>query len=173
MKKLLLLLFLILSGYDIYPCSCGGNYDAEYFEKQKAWADFIFIGEAIENVGPYYQRNNQLDEEKIGHNVLFKVDSVIKGDIKRDMVIIDQWNSGSCTQTFHFGDKYIVFGIDYKKHWDYEETIKNDQDFKRSEGYVELTQFDFYASQEADYSIINTSLCSAFSKKDSILRYLK
>ena len=174
MKRLfLILLITFLNAQEGFSCSCGGDYDASYFENQMESADYIFIGEAIKNVGFHTQRNKQLDTEGIGYNVLFKVDSVIKGDLKGTEVILDQWNDGSCTKTFTIGDKYIIFGIDYKKHWNYEETIKMEEEYKKVEGYGDFTQFDFYAAKEDDYSIINTNYCSAFLKGDDILKYLK
>ncbi|MFD2036197.1 hypothetical protein ACFSKL_15445 [Belliella marina] len=173
MKIPLIIVFLIfLNGQEGYFCSCGGKYDSKYFKEQIERADFVFVGKPIKNVGVHSQRINQLDEEGIGYNVLFKVDSVIKGELKSQEVIIDQWNDGSCANTFKIGEKYIVFGIDYKMHWGYEETIEEEMKLKK-EGYEEFTQFDYYTLNEDKYNIINTNYCSSFVKRKSILKYLK
>lgn len=174
MKKIpfLILILIFLNAQEGYSCSCGGKYDSEYFKGKIESADFVFVGEAIKNVGFNYHRNNQLSEEGIGHNVLFKIDSVIKGEIKTLVVIIDQYNSGSCTQDFKIGEKYIVFGIDYKNHWHYEETIEEEKKYKK-ESNEDFTQFDYYASMEKEYPIVSTDYCSSFLNKKSILEFLK
>ncbi|MBC6367320.1 hypothetical protein DDT91_11020 [Algoriphagus sp. AK58] len=173
MKTLVLtILFFLLNAQEGYSCSCGGKYDSKYFKEQIERADFVFVGKAIKNVGVHTQRNNQLDEEGIGYNVLFKVDSVIKGKLKSQEVIIDQWNDGSCAHTLKLGRKYIVFGIDYKMHWNYKETIEEETKLKK-EGYEELTQFDYYTLKEDRYNIVNTNYCSSFIKRKSILKSLK
>lgn len=174
MKKtpflILILIFLIIQKG--YSCICWEKIDSKLFKGLIERSDFVFVGEAVRNVGFHNQRNNQLDQEGIGYNVLFKVDSVIKGKLKSQEVITDQDNDGSCAQTFKIGKKYIVFGIDYKKHWRYEETIKEEMEYKK-ESYEDLTQFDFYTSLRNEYPIINTNYCSSFLKKKHILEFLK
>lgn len=78
-------------------------------------ADFVVEGEYLTNINPNIELRNRRNEQNLGYDILFKVTSVIKGTISTDTIALIQFDSGSCTETFEHGEKYIILGRSIKE----------------------------------------------------------
>jgi hypothetical protein len=72
-------------------------------------AGFVVIGHAVKNVGFNNEVNDIWDQQNGGYDVLFKVDSVIKGNLNLKTIVIKQFG-GNCDRIFKFGKKYLIVG---------------------------------------------------------------
>ncbi|MEB2776787.1 hypothetical protein SYJ56_15785 [Algoriphagus sp. D3-2-R+10] len=71
--------------------------------------EFVIIGHAVKNVGLNTEVNGMWDQHNRGYNVLFEIDSVIKGNLESKMIIVKQFG-GNCDQIFKFGEPYLIVG---------------------------------------------------------------
>ena len=103
------LIFLVISTSFSLACTCEGL-DKESAKAMFKEADYVVIGKAVTNIDsdPYFV--NQMNLQKEGADVLFQVDSVLKGDILKDEEIFIYQHAGSCTRTFKLGESYLIFG---------------------------------------------------------------
>ena len=72
--------------------------------------DFVLVGRPMTNIHPDSVAVRLLDNEGFGSEVYFKVEKVLKGEIKQDIVIINQNSFSSCTLGVKLGDRYLLFG---------------------------------------------------------------
>lgn len=93
-----------------HACSC--------VEIDKAWVksfiknyDYVFVGSAVEVLHFDDDIRTLISERDKGYSeVLFKVDSMIKGDYKLKQIVINQFDQGSCSEWFKIGDQFVIVG---------------------------------------------------------------
>jgi hypothetical protein len=184
MKKIsctLVLFFAVLS--QTLACACGGS-DKEMFEK----ADYVIIGTAIVNPDLDSRWDEFSDTPGKGSNVLLQVESVIKGDVNvKEKIFIYQFQS-SCTQVFHFGKKYLIFGEKIEKFTQGNHSSQNggalsppppppSVDCGIVELYTDKKKVNLLNNQVAKYKTIKTDMCTSLSTDSNgfatIMTYLK
>jgi hypothetical protein len=106
MVKVISIYILLFISIDSYACSCSGSEYKKIFKH----ADYVIIGRPIKNIHPDTAVSRLLDLEKGGTELIFKVEKILKGDLKTNEVIINQIGRGSCTEWMRIGEKYLVFG---------------------------------------------------------------
>jgi hypothetical protein len=84
-------------------CSCGQSTVAEYTEH----ADLVFTGAVVDVDEPFLPTSSAADVE-----VLFVVESVIKGEAGKEVVVRTAMDGASCGFTFREGSRYQVFARD-------------------------------------------------------------
>ncbi|MFT7033641.1 MAG: hypothetical protein ACJA2S_002149 [Cyclobacteriaceae bacterium] len=112
----ILLTFLLLS-LDIQmalACECPPT-NEETVKRNFEEAEIIVIGHAIKNVNYDVEVRNSWNKRNQGYEVLFKVDSVLKGDKNLRDVIVTQLLSGGCSRRFEFGESMIISGSSISK----------------------------------------------------------
>ncbi|WP_421978561.1 hypothetical protein [Roseivirga seohaensis] len=93
-----------------HACSC--------VEIDKAWVksfiknyDYVFVGSAVEVLHFDDDIRTLISERDKGYSeVLFKVDSMIKGDYNLKQIVINQFDQGSCLEWFKIGDQFVIVG---------------------------------------------------------------
>lgn len=115
-----------------------------------------------------------LDAKGYGDNVSFKVDRVFKGKIENGTIAIIQ-NGSSCSMTFKFGDKYLVFGTRRDHLYDsmdiYSPIIRLDStDARADDEIIQYRLEDFKDDKKYETKIkddlgliIDTNLCACYS----------
>jgi hypothetical protein len=109
MKTLYLIVLIIFLPTIGLTCSCNSITKKEAKELIKL-ADYVLIGEAIENA--HYNDTLKIlkDKEKYGVEVKFKVEKIVKGKLNSDYVYINQFETGNCIRAFKYGNKYVIVG---------------------------------------------------------------
>jgi len=132
-------------------------------------SEFVFIGQALNNLTPDSITSKILDIRGYGTSVIFKIEKRIKGHIDKDTIAIIQNN---CPMTFTFGDKYVVFGMKRERLYDssdiYSPIVQLDSSDTRPDEEImnnrreRFEQDKLYEKSIRDkYGlIIDTSLCS-------------
>lgn len=106
MAKAISIFILFIVSFESIACSC---FELKY-KRMFKHADYVLIGRPVKNVHPDTAVSRVLDLENGGTELLFKVEKILKGDLKTNEVIINQIGRGSCTEWMRIGDKYLVFG---------------------------------------------------------------
>ncbi len=136
-------------------------------------ADFVIIGKALTNIEPDSMMLQSLNQEMMGSDVLFKIDSVLKGDVKRNETVFIYQFSGSCSSVLKFGDSYLIFGNRINKFKEAKDTVEVSEGEIPPppppyilNGEVEVfadTEFvSFLNNQLEIYDTLTTDLCSTF-----------
>ena len=110
----MLILFLLSISTIGWTCTCNPLTKKEAKKINKK-ADYVLLGNAIENVHHNDSIKATWDSQKFGVNVKFKVEKVYKGSLQAEFVFINQFETDNCIQTFRFGDKYIIIGTRIEK----------------------------------------------------------
>ncbi len=165
----LTLLLTTVITLDSFSCACDKRDHKKLFKN----SDFVFIGQALNNLTRDSIVSKLLDANGQGANVSFKVERVFKGKIENGIIAIIQ-NVNSCSMTFKLGDKYLVFGTRRDRLYDsidiYSPIIRLDStdtttddeviqyrlnDFKEDKNYEAKIKDDFGL-------IIDTNLCACY-----------
>jgi hypothetical protein len=168
--RLTLLIILTIVTVDSFACTCYNKRDHKKLFKN---SDFVFIGQALNNLNRDSIVSKLLDLNGQGGNISFKVERVFKGKIEKEIIAIIQ-NGGSCSMLFKLGDKYLVFGTRRDQLYDsmgiYTPIIRLDStdtttdneviqyrlnDFKEDKNYETKIKDDFGL-------IIDTNLCACY-----------
>ncbi|KYG80866.1 hypothetical protein AWW67_08575 [Roseivirga seohaensis] len=153
-------------------CECAGIDDAVVKRLIEKY-DYVFVGSAIEVLHPDDEKPDfTSNESKGGMNVIFEIDSVIKGESKLKTVIVNQFGMDSCNMWFKLGEKYIVVGkrID-KLNWN--RVKKGDFPYWEEQppilGYRHSLQilgnrkeYRYWKRLARRNTIITTDMCSTF-----------
>lgn len=155
-----------------FACVCADS-DKETVKAIFENSDFIVIGKAITNINFNPKVEQLLNLDNKGADVLFQIDSVLKGDIqKSDKLFIYQF-AGSCTRTFKFGESYLIFGNSikiFKKGKYVGKASKGEIPPPPPPPYVFNGELELYADrqtikflnkQATKYKTITTDLCSS------------
>lgn len=114
-KHFLMIAFLFLIE-PVIGCSCF-SIDSTYAKEIIKEADYVVIGRAVKNIGFSNEINSMWDSENQGFDILFEVDSVIKGDLISKSLLVKQFG-GNCDQIFKFGEQHLVIGNEIEKFVD-------------------------------------------------------
>lgn len=112
-----LILTILLVSFEIkaaLACECPPT-NEETVKLNFDEAEIIVIGHAIRNVNYNTEVRNSWDNRNQGFDVVFKVDSVLKGSISLDEVIVTQLLSDGCSRRFEFGEQMIISGSSIKE----------------------------------------------------------
>lgn len=168
MKKVILFMML-LNPAITYACVCEKleKHDIKALIKE---ADFVVIGRAVKNIHRQPETAQFFDSKNKGSNVLFVVDSIIKGTLQKDTIFINQYTQGSCTATFVFENQFLILG---KEISEYQQTYTDNTDMviplpEIKDGVMKISNkvdfdYNFYQSLTNQYITVNTSDCRAFS----------
>ncbi|MCB0495794.1 MAG: hypothetical protein KDC79_06640 [Cyclobacteriaceae bacterium] len=108
-----LLVFVCFGFSNSFACTC--ETDSTVIRKYMEDAEYIVIGHAIKNIDYNNEVRESWDKRNSGFEVVFVVDSIIKGEIESNEILINQFGEGNCSQLFEFGERYILFGNRLKK----------------------------------------------------------
>ncbi|BDD05177.1 hypothetical protein [Aureibacter tunicatorum] len=123
MRKLsLIIVFLFLSLQQIFACQCE-PLDSLTLAKIYHEKDYILIGHIVKGIDNDSNEFSEDTNEESFRNAYFKVDSVLKGKIHSDTMIINQMGQGSCADFYQIGDRKLIAGNQIKK---FEKTSIND-----------------------------------------------
>ena len=120
MKQNLIIIFILIFNYS-NACECPTVDKKTLMEN----SEYVFIGTVIENVHFNESMKNYFDQKRYGTEVKIKVDSILKGVVNSEYVIINQIDSGNCTRQFEFGKQYVISGIQIKGYINHVSPIIN------------------------------------------------
>ncbi len=109
LKRILLIFNFTVFTNLIYACTCF-PLDSTTIDALLNEVEFVLIGHPKENLNFNREIRNNWNLENEGIEIIFKVDSVLKGNVPQNEVTINQFNEGNCTQVFQFGEQYLVLG---------------------------------------------------------------
>ena len=169
MKKIYLITTLLLIAQTSFACSCsffGAN--EAIIKDLSANSDLVVVGHAIKNIDSNFISDNP---KYMSTMILFKVESVLKGELKSDTIFINQETMGNCSQHFMPNEKYVIFGNQIKNY----ETVKAD-DYSVSTDYYRKSktlkfrdpynQLVVFKNLTKKYYTITTNQCVSFTKDD-------
>lgn len=155
-----------------FACSCGFFWPNEAILKDLTEnSDLVVFGHPIKNINDTFISDNP---KYMGTMILFKVDSLIKGELKSDTIFINQQTVGNCSQNFMPNEQYVIFGNqivqyetiaknDYYAHADY---IKKNKTLKFHNSNNTLPIFENLTKK---YVTITTSQCVSFTNEEPIV----
>lgn len=108
-KQLIILGFLLLNLQLANACSCM-EIDSASAKELLEEVEIIIIGQAVQNADFNPEVRANWDRRNKGLNVVFKVDSVLKGCKELKEVILNQFSNGNCGEYFKFGQQYLILG---------------------------------------------------------------
>ena len=149
--------------------------------------EFVVIGRAVKNIGFNREVNSIWDQEKKGFDILFEVDSVLKGDVKSEFLIVKQFE-GNCDQIFKFGVKYLVLGNELERFVNLTPKQSNSRKREIPESYIpppppsiyskilainnmSQKEVNFWNKKAKKNLILRTSMCSSFTTNSNSARY--
>jgi hypothetical protein len=106
MRTLLIITTFFLSN-TVFACMCGPMTNSKEVKESFEWAELIVEGTFLSNL------TNRSSHE--GLHILFKVNSVLKGELTIDTISIFQLNTGNCRQRFEKDKKYLIYGNQISK----------------------------------------------------------
>ncbi len=182
MKQTLIIILILVFNYS-FACECPTIDKKALIEN----SEFVFIGTIIENVHFNISMKNYFDKKGYGTDVKIKVDSILKGKVNSEYVIINQTESGNCTRRFEFGKQYLITGIQIKGYINHVNPIinsdkNNTSEYKDSvidipitkrieeppltrliDGYVQINDglklVKYWNDLAKEYLIIQTDIC--------------
>jgi hypothetical protein len=155
-------------------CTCAPLTE-ELIKKLKEDVDFVFIGKAISAKHHEKEIEDWLNEQQGGTDVVFKVDSVLKGNITKDLEVFIFQNGSSCDNYFIFGDSYLIFGWNIKKIKLINNSDKaiNDFNYKTSKYTTDHKLYYKYLKKiKNQYIVINTDMCISFGENTKRYRQI-
>lgn len=185
-----ILTFALLLGYNLsFGCMCEDYPSSSNIEEWIEDADLIIEGEYIKDIDWRSSDSDSLNATTQGIHIYFKVNKVIKGQLKSDTVAINQWGNGNCTKIFKKEEEYIVFGYEVKGfqslRGDYYQKYDSSDDIppqppldilaedKLLKTYYSGNQEVNYWNEIANqYKVVQTSSCSAFSSSPDLKKLL-
>ena len=106
--KLVFILSLLLIPNFAMACECSEKADNSGALELANRSDIIVLGRALELLD-----SSKYDQRAV--NVIFKIDSVIKGPADLDQIIINQFTTGNCVKIFEIGEQYLITGLKIEK----------------------------------------------------------
>lgn len=170
MKKIFLITTLLLFFQASFACSCSFFWASEAIIKDLSQnSDLVVIGHPIKNIDDNFISANP---KYMGTMILFKVDSIIKGELKSDTIFINQETIGNCSQYFMPNEKYVIFGNQIKH---YKTIAKNDHftfaNYCKKNKTVTLynnnKNLQVYKNLTEKYYTISTDQCISFTSQSS------
>ncbi|VAW26789.1 hypothetical protein MNBD_BACTEROID06-552 [hydrothermal vent metagenome] len=173
-KHLFLIIILLTLSKQALACICSA-YDEPLVKEMIGYSDIIFIGKVIgsDNWNPYVVE--MWDKERRGSDVIIQVESVIKGNIKKNDLIFVYQSAGSCTESFEYGSTHLIFGNRILKIHQLEEKLDSstelpppgpDESGLQEEGVYKTNAdgepIDFLRKQIQKYTVIDTDMCRSF-----------
>ncbi|BDD05178.1 hypothetical protein [Aureibacter tunicatorum] len=173
MRKLLLFtFFLFLMTQQVFACQCEALDSisvSRIFDK----AEYIAIGRAIGLASYDEAFLDNFEENTGGFDVYFQIDSVLKGEFKSKIIVINQMHEGSCRKFFRFGEDYLIIGSEVKKfmHYNAYEEKNLPSPAPPCPGMTEVLplffpaekyQADFWNSLINKFGVFVASSCSTF-----------
>tara|TARA_R110001592_G_scaffold62406_1_gene191018 strand:+ start:2413 stop:2988 length:576 start_codon:yes stop_codon:yes gene_type:complete len=157
-------------------CTCYEINEAQVKSMIKYY-DYVFVGSAIEVLHYDSEMKNLISNNDNGYSkVLFKVDSMIKGEPNLKQIVI-QASDGSCTQRFKLGEKFVIVGnrVD-KVIWNRTTEIKgtSKDDFINeipppppyNDGFIRFEgnrkAYRYWKRLARRHTIVSTAMCTSF-----------
>jgi len=112
----------------------------------KTRSDLIAIGRPIEKI----KGKTDYEEEMI----IFKIDSLIKGNKAIHTILINQNNAGNCAENFELSKEYLITGEEIK-------------DVKFTNRIRQIDHSDESEKLLSEYHTISTNGCRSFELKSS------
>jgi|GEM_PF-2987330 len=132
-------------------------------------SEVVLIGRPIQNVNPQKRYPNA---KFLGFDVLLKVVSVEKGQVRNDTVLVIQGND-NCARAFYPGEKVIVFGsqVSQLRTWsDARNSIGlRFGDEGRTHYAPSDTSFALYRRLHDRHTTIGTNQCVTFTPDDRLV----
>jgi hypothetical protein len=149
------------------------------FKKMFKTYDYVLVGRPTTNIHPDTIAVRLLNNDGYGSEVYLKVEKVLKGDIKQDIVIINQRGFGSCTLGVKLGDRYLVFG--HIKNYapppigDFNPIVEIDSITGKEEIiYVPFDNTsivgDYIKTLKDKFDIVHTNSCGLFNERTKFYR---
>ena len=184
-----LLLLLLLTTFNVLSCTCEGvdESNVEAFLKQY---DYVIIGRAIQNIHRNKTHSIVLDKKNQGSQVVFEIDSIIKGSLRERTIIINQFDKGNCSRAFQFQEQYLVLG---NRIYEFDDPLIN-SNTKYNKGEIPLMEpppppslyvdgklqctgcgeerIKFWNKVIEGNAVLNTGLCSSFAVGTADYEYL-
>lgn len=168
-------LLTFFGSIETFGCVCN---DLD-FKRMLKTSDFVIVGRPTTNIHPDSTAVRLLNNEGYGSEVYFKVEKVLKGDIKQDILIINQIGHGSCTLGVKLGDRYLVFG--HIKSYalppigDFNPIVEIDSVTGKKEiVYVPSDNTsivgDYIKTLNNKFDIVHTSSCGLFNERTKFYR---
>ncbi|SFU07387.1 hypothetical protein SAMN04489724_3695 [Algoriphagus locisalis] len=191
LKKTVLILFILSLTTFGWACTCN-TIAKKVAKKITKNADYVLLGTAVENVHHSDSIEAVWDSEKVGINVKFKVEKVYKGSLQTEFVYINQFETDNCTQSFRFGEKYIIVGTLIEKFENlrpFSEAIyKKDEIFetvvspppppigglsiRKMKCYnIEMELVDYWNKIAENEIVVYTNQCSSFHAESTYGKY--
>ena len=102
-----ILTFLLISNF-AFACVCSEKTNEAGATELENRSDIIVLASALEKV-----EYSASDQRPI--NIIFKVDSIIKGPTNLKRIVINQWSTGNCVKIFNLGEQYLITGLEIKE----------------------------------------------------------
>jgi hypothetical protein len=182
MKKLIFIAIIILTFViRAKACTCK-EYNDSTIHSMIEHSDIIFIGKVIEsdNWNPFTVE--KCNKERRGSDVIIKVDSVIKGNIRKNELLFIYQSAGSCTENFRYESTHLIFGNQIIKIHKVRKELKQaneappsqyPSEYGLQEGGVYKTNADgeplnFLRKQVKKYTVIDTDMCRSFFRNSDL-----
>ncbi len=168
MKKIYLTAILLSIIQYSFACSCSYFFLNDVISKDLLeHSDVLIIGHPIKNIDSDFISPNL---NYMGTMILFKVDSLIKGELRSDTIFINQETMGNCAQNFIPNETYVIFGnqikkyetVDINDHYSTTGYIKKNETLKFRDTNFLLTTFETLTKK---YYTITTNQCISFSSQ--------
>lgn len=161
---------LLITTQTSFACSCSFFWPSESIIKNLSEnSDVVIFGHPIKNVNDTFVSPNP---KYMGTTILFKVESVLKGELKSDTIFINQETMGNCSMHFMPNEKYVIFGKQIKS---YETIGANDYSSSTQYSYQSKTlkfrdsdnSLPIFKNLTSKYYTITTSQCISFTSQDT------
>ena len=167
-KLIILTIFFLALSPAIFACVCANEPVQVLLER----ADFVVIGKAITNKDYHPYLEKSMNNRNEGANVLFEVESVFKGDLKRNEKIFIYQFGSSCDRIFKLGESYIIFGKTIKEFSkaNFKKNLKDSLsppppppfvDNGKVELHSNRKMIRFLNNQTSQYKTATTDLCNS------------
>lgn len=170
--KSILFIFLMLVFSKSLACECS-EFDKSSFLEFMNFQEYAFYGKAMkpayidEYLNDFYQKKGG------GIHVIYEIDSVIKGDLKKGDKIIIYQNSGSCDEFFEFQKSHLILGQQIKNFKKVDDPINSELKDGILFDYLDDERLAFYNSQASEFKIIYTDQCSTFASSSETHRRIR
>ncbi|GAB2848604.1 hypothetical protein [Hymenobacter ruber] len=165
-SKLLLVFGILVS----FACNCKWFETNAQLEELYNESDLVLVGQPIKSINPQKRHPNA---KYLGFDILLKVTSVEKGEVKVDTVLILQDNS-NCARAFMPKENVIVFGTKIKNV-----QARNVLDDNADLGYNDKDSSYYYPANDLSYSLykgmyaryttVTTSQCISFATREKLV----
>lgn len=188
MKSLLVFIFTLSYTYS-FGCSCATPGNKEELAKMIENADIVVEGTPNSLIKHNISSKKSETMKKEGINILFNVTSVIKGNLKKKMIAINQGESRNCAQLYKIGNRYLVLGYEIKgfksKKKQYNSAIKSNINLPPPPGgeidkngiltsfNYDKVEVDYWEILIKTYKVYTTTSCSTFHPNSEIAKMIR